>query len=1026
MNVGTWCIRNNRTAGLVFLLLVAAGLWTYLTIPRLEDPSFTIRTAVVATPFPGSSPRKVEKLVTDKLEDSIREMAEVEWITSQSMAGLSVIHVRMADRYQDMQPIWQRLRNKVRDCEPELPDGVVPPVVNDEFGDVYGILLALTGDGYTSRELKDAAEDIRNDLLTVRDVAKVKLHGVQEESIFVEFSNALMAQLGFSPRQLMNILQAQNSVQPSGDAVLGPERVLIESTGEFQSLEDLRETTLRIPGQSESVSLKDITSISREVRDPPRHMVRFNGREAVVLAVSMVDNGNIVGLGKRIQDRMARIQDELPVGLDLQTLMFQPDFVQGSIRTFTVNLLEAFGFVVVVMFVFVGWRTGFVAGSLVPMAMLTAITLMPFFGVKLQIVSIGALIISLGMLVDNGVVVSEHILVDMASGTPRLEAAGNAVRRLWLPLLTASLTTIFAFLPIPLAKSMTGEYTMSLFTVVTLTLLSSWILSMTFVPVCCHAFLRESGNGGRNFQHLLYRTYRAILLPSLKARGAFVAGVVLLMAAAGWGFTHVPSMFFPPNEREIVTVEFWQPYGTDIQTTAERAARLDRFLRRQDQVSSTGMFIGYGGPRWYLAMEPEQTNKNYVFFVVNTRSVEGAWTMKTAIEDELDRNFPDCRASVRLLERGPPVGAPIQVRLSGQEVETINTLRHSIAQAVKDAPGTTTVWDDWGEPTKKLVVDVNQERAKRAGLSTREIALSLQAQFSGIEISQYREEEDVIPIMARSRKDFREDLWKIEGLNVYSYRTRQSVPLLQVATPKITWQPSNIRRRNGVRTMTIKSEVARGVFASEILNEHVAPVLRDMEGSRDWPQGYDIDYGGEFEESSKANTSILINIPLVVGLVALILVGQFNSYRRVIIIGLTVPPMFVGVTGGMLATGSPFGFMALLGMISLVGIIVNNAIMMIDQIEIERARSQTRQDALVIAAQKRLRPIIMTAATTILGLVPLSLQGGELWRPMANVLIFGLAFSTLLTLVLCPVLYSVFFRIPFQGYTFVNRRSGSR
>ena len=1026
MNIGTWCITNNRTAGLVFLLLVVAGIWTYLTIPRLEDPSFTIRTAVVATPFPGAAPSKVEKLVTDKLEDNIREMAEVEWITSQSMAGLSVIHVRIADRYQDMQPIWQRLRNKVRDCEPVLPEGVVSPRVNDEFGDVYGILLALTGDGYTSKELKDTAEDIRNELLTVREVAKVELHGVQEERIFVEFSNALMAQLGFSPRQLMDILQAQNTVQPSGDAILGPERVLIESTGEFKSLEDLRTTTLRIPGRSESVSLEDITTITREYADPPRHMVRFNGQEAVVLAVSMVDDGNIIKLGERIQHRMGRIQSGLPVGLELQTLMFQPDFVQGSIRTFTVNLLEAFVFVVVVMFFFVGWRTGFVAGSLVPMAMLTAITLMPFFGVKLQVVSIGALIISLGILVDNGVVVSEHILVDMSSGTPRLQAAGNAVRRLWLPLLIASLTTIFAFLPIPLAKSMTGEYTMSLFTVVTLTLLASWLLSLTFVPVCCHAFLKGSSHGGRNFQHLLYRFYRALLVPCLKARRLFVLGVLLLMAIAVWGFAFVPTMFFPPNEREIVTVEFWQPYGTDIQVTAERAARLDRFLHHKDEVRSTGMFIGYGGPRWYLAMEPEQTNQNYVFLVVNTRTVDGALSLQNSLEDELAENFPDCRASVRLLERGPPVGAPIQVRLSGEEIETISDLRSRIAQTVKNAPGTTTVWDDWGEPTKKLVVDVNQERAKRAGLSTREIALSLQAQFSGLEISQYREEEDIIPILARSQKDFREDLWKVEGLNVYSYSSKQSVPLLQVAQPRITWQPSNIRRRNSIRTMTVKSEVAQGAFPSQILNEHIAPVLEGMQSSMDWPEGYEIEYGGEFEESTRANASILVNIPLVIGLVALILVLQFNSFRRVLIIGLTVPPMFVGVTGGMLATNSPFGFMALLGMISLVGIIVNNAIMMIDQIEIERAREQSLQDALVTAAQKRLRPIIMTAATTILGLVPLSLQGGELWRPMANVLIFGLAFSTLLTLVLCPVLYSVFFRIPFQDYTWFSRTAGSR
>ena len=1023
MNIAEWCIRNNRTTIVVLLLVALAGVRAFLTMSRREDPEFTIRTAVVLTYFPGASPLKVEKLVTSKLEKRIRSLAEVEHVTSQSMSGLSVIFVDVYEKFRHMQPIWQKLRTKVADARSELPQGIIGPIVNDEFGDVFGVVVALTGDGYSYRELEDVARYVRDELLKLRSVAKVDLYGTQQERIFVEFSNARLAGYGVSPYDLAQALAAQNAIQPGGDAVVGPERVIIEASGEFRSVEDIRRTSLRLPGRPDTIYLGDIAEVRRGFVDPPGMLTRYNGERAIVLAVNMARGENIVRMGEEVRRCLRRVQAELPVGLDFGMVAYQPKFVARAIRNFTVNLVEAFFFVVVVMLVFAGLRTGLVAGSLVPMAMLACIALMPAFNVELQQVSIASLIIALGMLVDNGVVVSENILVRLANGEERLRACGGAARELAMPLLSASLTTIFAFLPIAIARSGVGEYCMSLFVVVTLTLLSSWGLSLTMVPMMCYYILKPELRA-QTFSGRLYRWYRSFLVRVLQARFLFLVAVVALFAVALWGFGFVPKIFFPENEREMFLIDFWQPYGTDIRTTARRAAALERFLLDQPEVVSVGTFVGSGGPRWYLSLNPEQDNPNYAFFIVNTRTKQSVDRLIERTRRHLDRNFPDCRHTVKKLESGVPVGAPIQIRISGPDIRTLYRLRNRIAAAIRDVPGISDIRDDWGEWTKKLEININQEQAKRAGLTSRDIALSLQTQMAGLEVTQYREGDRLIPVVLRSREAYRKDLGKIEGLNVYSFTTGRSVPLRHVARPELRWQPSNILRRDGKRTMTVKVGV-QGRFASEVLSE-VRPRVAALVAGGDWPAGYDVEFGGEYEESRDAEESIMDGLPVAMGLLALVLIAQFNSIRRPLIIALTIPPMLVGITVGLLLTRQPFGFMAMLGMISLMGIVVNNAIMMIDRIEIERERGQRLVDAIVVAAQRRLRPILMTAITTIVGLIPLALQGGKLWRPMANVLIFGLGFATVLTLVLCPVLYSLFFRADFRGYRWdpaVLRRS---
>ncbi|BCS89788.1 efflux RND transporter permease subunit [Pseudodesulfovibrio sediminis] len=1014
MNLARWCIENNRTSIALFLIIAVSGVMTFFSIPKDEDPDFIIRTAIVTTVFPGASPQRVEELVTDKLEEKIREISEVKTVESQSMTGLSIVKVEFLDSIKNMTPIWQKLRNKVDDAKPNLPDEAYTPMVNDEFGDVFGIVISLTGDGFSYRELKDAADDMRDQLLKIKGVGKVDRWGVQAERIYVDFTNSRMAAAGISPFALAQMIESQNTIQPSGSSQVGPERITIEPTGEFNGVEDIYSLALRPPGQKSSVRLSDMTTVSRGFADPPSNMTRFNGKPGLMLAVSMADGGNITELGDRVSKRLEELRADMYQGLDAEIVVFQPDYVNAAINDFMINLVESFVFVVVIILLFAGLRTGFIAGSLVPMAMLGCIALMPYFDVGLQRISIASLIISLGILVDNGVVVSEAILVRLASGEDRLKAVTGAVSELWMPLLAASLTTVFAFLPIPMAEHPVGEFCASLFVVVSLTLVCSWGLSMSMVPMLCYYILKPKIII-QTYTSRLYRAYRALLLACLRNRTAFIVGMFLCCGVAFWAFKFVPKMFFPPNERAQFTIDFWQPYGTDITTTNRRVARLEKFLLADEDVASVGVFVGHGGPRWYLPVNLEQQNDNLATFVVNTKSVESVDGIIKRTRAELDTNFPDADVSLKKLMNGPPVGAPIQIRLSGPDISTLYALRDKIVGVVEDQPGITRVWDDWGQWTKKMMVEVDQDKAREAGLSSFDVAVSLQTSMSGLRASDYRDGDTVIPIMLRNDGGFRGHLDKLESLNVYSYENGTSVPLSQIATTRLDWQPSDIRRRDQSRAITIKADVADGYFALSILR-NVRPVLETYMADDQWPIGYTVEYGGEFEKSAESQAAINANMPLAMGLLVLVLIFQFNSIRRPLIILLTLPPMMIGISTGMLATNAPFGFMPMLGMISLLGIIVNNAIMLIDRIEIQRGRGLELADAIVLSAMERSRPIIMTATTTIIGMIPLSLQGGEMWRPMANLIMSGLAVATILTLVLCPVLYALFFKQGFKGY----------
>lgn len=1011
-------IEKNRITIAALLVVALGGIAAYFTLPQNEDPGFTIRIALVATYFPGASPERVENLVTARIEEVVQEIPELDFVASESRTGVSLVFVNISERYTDMRPIWDSLRRKVDGVRGDLPEEVLGPFVNDEFGDVFGIVLAVTGEGYSYRELEEVVEAMRNDLLMIDEAAKVEIYGAQEERVFVEYNDARLAELGLSAAQLQSILESRNIVIPGGSVNVGRERIVLEPSGNYETLEDLRRTVIQIPGRSDLLYLEDVATVTRGYVDPPRSRVRANGTPALALGVSLRDRGNILRLGEQVRARLDAFRTEYPIGVEVEVAAFQPDRVERKVDEFVGNLLQAVAIVLLVMLVFLGLRTGLVVAALIPMAMLMTLLVMQFAGIGLDQMSLAALIIALGMLIDNAIVVSESILVQMGDGVRPLDAAVATGAEMRVPLLTSSLTTAAAFLPFYLAKSSSGEYTGVIFVVVAIALMSSWVLSLTMTPLLCVTFLRPKPAASEEaFDGPMYRAYRGILAVLLRRRALTVIGTIVLFVGVLATTKYVPKLFFPQADRSFFTAQLYLPTGTAIETTDAVAARVETFLAeelavgegRDEGVTDWITFVGGGEPRYILTANVEQANAAYAFLLIHTTSWDAVAPTMGRIREFCRIEFPDVVATVQPSEMGPPVEKPVQVRVSGEDVDVLFARVDEVRAKLAGLDGTRNVEDDWGQRTKKLLVDVNQPRARRAGVSSQDVAVSLQTTLSGIETTQFREGDDIIPVTLRSVAADRQDLGKLETLNVYSQATGESVPLRQVADILVEWEASKILRRDRQRTVTVEADVQPGVTASEI-NAELVPWLEER--SRSWPRGYRYELGGEIETSGKAQASIAEQLPVTAFLIVLLLVGQFNSFRRPAIILTTIPLGLIGVVIGLHLFRSYFGFMTLLGIVSLSGIVINNAIVLIDRIRIEiEDNGLPPAEAIVMAGQRRLRPILLTTATTIGGLIPLYLGGGPMWEPMAVAIMSGLAFATLLTLGFVPVLYSLFFRV---------------
>ena len=1021
MDITRIALERNRVTLVALLVVVMTGIVTYQGMPRAEDPGFIIRTAVVTTQFPGASPERVEQLVTDKLEKIIQEIPELDFVRSTSKAGLSVINVNVREEFRNMRPIWDDLRRKVDAAKGDLPADVIGPTVDDEFGDVFGFVVGISGEDFSYRELKSIADEIRDELLLIPDAAKVEIAGSQDERIFVEYSNARLAALGLAPLQLKQMLDARNIVQPGGELRLRFETIVIEPSGSYNELDEIRRTVVSSSGRGEVVRLQDIATVTRGYVDPPRALARVNGKPALILSVSMRDGGNNIVLGRDVRAVIERAQGIYPVGIDFDFIQDQSRIVERKVAEFEVNLLQAIAIVVVVMVLFLGLRTGLIVATLIPVSIIAAFPIMQLFNIGLDQMSLASLIIALGMLVDNAIVMSESIMVRIEQGETRSDAAISSANELKVPLLTSSLTTSAAFLPIFLSESNTGEYTASLFKVVTITLLSSWILALTLVPIMCVMFMRIKRKARNNDQSpWLYRTYRRLLGTALRFPWVSLALVMAVFYVALQGMAYIPNIFFPPNDRATFTMEVELPVGTPLKRTSEVMQAIENYMadtyavndERVNGVTNWSSFVGKGAPRFNLTYNPNPANPNFSIALVNASdTVSMIDTVIPDLQRFVFENFPDAEATIKPLELGAPAWPPVAIRVSGRDTDRLFSLVDDIKARLRETPGATQITDNWGSRTKKALIRIDDSRARLAGVNHQDIALSLQTYFSGINTTDFREDDKLIPITLRSDNAVNAGNEPVGSINVYVQSTGKSVPFDQVADVELVFQPAVIERRNRLRTVTVEALTTPGFTASQVLAD-IDPWLRDY--SRDWSFGYGWEYGGEAETSGKANTAIAAKLPIAALIIVLLLVAQFNSLRRPAIILLTIPLALIGVTFGLLVAKSYIGFMTLLGIISLSGIVINNAIVLIDRIDANGTlQNVTAQDAIMDAAEQRLRPILLTTATTIGGMLPLWFGGGPMWEPMAISIIFGLAFATVLTLGVVPILYALMFRVRF-------------
>ncbi len=1001
---------------LTILLLVATllfGVYAFLDYPKQEDPSIVIREAVVTASFPGMSTERVENLITRKLEEKIREMPEVDEINSDSKTGLSIVHVILHDRFFDLDPIWQDLRNKMSDITPELPEGTLGPVVDDEFGLTSVATVAIWSDGFSLAEMREVARSSRDRLYSLDGIKKVEIYGIQEERVFLEISNAKLAELGLNPGWIIQTLQNQNIILPGGRFDVNNQHVVIEPSGNFNDVAAIQSVLIPIPDTEDVVPLRDIASIRRGYVDPPESPVFYNGKPAIVLSVSIAEGVNSVEFGTRLTRKIGELEQGLPIGYVLDYATYQPDLVNTAVQGAVSNVYQSLVIVLVVVMVFLGLRTGMIVGSFVPFAMLLGLVIMWYMDIEMQRMSIASMIIALGMLVDNGIVVAEDIRTRMDQGEDRREAALAAGRTLAIPLLTASLTTIFAFAPMLLAEGGTGEYTRSLGQVITIVLLGSWFLAMFMTPAMCVWFMKapeksKEGAAADPYAGRFYRLYTELLKTALHMRTLVLGIVVLGMVGAGFLSRFIVEEFFPASDRDQFLVYMDLPAGSHVNGTIDAVEDLTAWLANPEinpEVKTSIAYVGSGGPRFFLSLAPLDPDPHVSFTVVNLKDARDVPAMVERTRQHILDNFPAVNGRVKAMWLGASEVGLVEVRIIGQDAELLASKAEHVMKRLREIPGTVDIRQDWENRVLKIEVNVDQARARRVGVTSEEVAIALNAFLTGSSITDYREGDTVIPVVLRGNEDERADIYNIRNINVFSASTGKSVPLDQIADFNGQWEFSRIKRRDQERAITVSAK-HQFLKAGQLI-EQLQPALDTL----DLPPGTWWEMGGEIENSEKAQAYLFKYMPVCFAAIIVLLVWQFNSFRRMAIIMMTIPLTFMGVAVGLLLMQATFGFMVILGLLSLAGIIINNGIVLIDRIDIEIAEGKTPYDAIIGAAVARFRPILMTTLTTILGLLPLIISKDPLFYGMACAIAFGLAVGTVLTLVIVPIFYSLLFRV---------------
>ncbi len=1014
MNIAEYSIRHKVVSWLFTLILLVGGAVSFTRLGQLEDPEFTLKIAMVITQYAGASPRQVEEEVTLPVEAAIQNLPYVKTVTSISSNGLSQVQVEMKPEYRTRQlkQIWDELRHKMTDLQGQLPPGAGTIQVIDDFGDVYGILLAITGDGYGYEDMQDYADLLRRELVLVDGVGKVVVGGQRQEQVLVELSRARLASLGISPERIFALLQTQNTVSPAGKVRVGNEYIRIYPTGEFPTVQSMGNLLISEPGADELVYLRDVATIERGYAEVPGHLYRFNGGAALTLGISFASGVNVVDVGARVDQRLSELEYQRPVGMALATVYNQPNEVDNSVSAFMLNLGEAVAIVIAVLLVFMGLRSGLLMGGVLLLTILGTFILMKVMAIDLQRISLGALIIALGMLVDNAIVITEGILVGMKRGLSKLQAAAEIVRQTVWPLLGATVIAIMAFAPIGLSEDATGEYTNSLFWVLLISLMLSWITAITLVPFFAHLFFRDKdvgndeGVGEDPYSGRVFVLYRRMLDRAIHHRVLTLSGMAVLMIVALLGFGFVKQAFFPPSNTPMYLVDYWLPQGSVIRATRESVSRLEASLLEMDSVTQVTTTIGRGAERFMLPYAPEKSYPSYAQLIVQVGDREQIDSALADTRNLIREQHLQAFAKVKRLMIGPSPAASIEARFSGPDPATLRELGLQ-AEAIMAADGALeSIRHDWRQQEKVIRPQFQEAQARRVGISREDLDNTLALNFSGRTVGLYRDGSKLLPIVARPPDDERLSANNLNDVQVWSPVYATFIPISQVVSDFSTeWENALIMRRDRKRTLTVQAEP--DVLGDETA-DHVLRRIRQQIEALELPPGYALSWGGEYEASRDAQAAVFGSLPLGYLFMFIITMLLFDSLRQPLVIWATVPLAIIGVTLGLLLLNAPFGFMALLGFLSLSGMLVKNGIVLVEQIKLEMTEREPL-DAVVHASVSRVRPVCMAAITTVLGMVPLLFDA--FFESMAVVIMFGLGFATILTLVVVPVLYTLVYGI---------------
>ncbi|WIX03995.1 efflux RND transporter permease subunit [Pseudomonas sp. AR5] len=1015
-NLSAWALQHRQLVVYLMLLVAVVGALSYSRLGQSEDPPFTFKAMVIQTQWPGATAEEVSRQVTERIEKKLMETGEYERIVSFSRPGESNVTFMARDsmRSKDIPELWYQIRKKIGDIRHTLPPGVIGPFFNDEFGTTFGNIYALTGPGFDYAVLKDYADRIQLQLQRVANVGKVELIGLQDEKIWIELSNVKLATLGVPLDAVRQALEAQNAVSATGFVETISDRVQLRVTGSFETVEQIRDFPIRVGGRTFRIG--DVAEVHRGFNDPPAPRMRFMGEPALGIAVSMKSGGDILMLGEALQAEFARLQQELPAGMQLDKVSDQPAAVKTSVGEFVKVLVEALAIVLLVSFFSLGLRTGLVVALSIPLVLAMTFTAMHYFGIGLHKISLGALVLALGLLVDDAIIAVEMMAIKMEQGFDRLKAASYAWTSTAFPMLTGTLITAAGFLPIATANSSTGEYTRSIFQVVTIALVASWVAAVMFVPLLGERLLpdmaakaaRKHGEGEDvhdPYATPFYRRVRGIVAACVRRRKTVIALTLVAFVASIGLFRLVPQQFFPASGRLELMVDLKLTEGASLKATEAEVQRLEALLKDRVGIDNYVAYVGTGSPRFYLPLDQQLPATSFAQFVVLTDSVESREALRSWLIERLREDFSNLRGRVTRLENGPPVGYPVQFRVTGEHIDVVRALARKVAARVRQNPHVVNVHLDWQEPSKVVWLNVDQDRARALGVSTAELSAFLRRTFVGSSVSQFREDNELIEILLRGTDQERSDLSLLPSLAIPTQSGR-SVALSQVATLEYGFEEGVIWHRSRLPTVTVRADIYDEQQPATLVAQ-ISPTLDDIRA--ELPSGYLLEIGGTVEDSQRGQKSVNAGLPLFAIVVMTLLMVQLRSFSRSTMVFLTAPLGLIGVTLFLLVFRQPFGFVAMLGTIALSGMIMRNSVILVDQIEQDIGAGHDRFNAIIDATVRRFRPIVLTALASVLAMIPLSRS--IFFGPMAVAIMGGLVVATALTLLFLPALYAAWFRV---------------